>query len=144
VCDRFRCSFSGAFLACRGGCCAIGRKRQQAVDQGACEPLKSLSTARRGRQVEVTAVGQHTLVRLREIVAAVWEAEIGDVDPSASFHQDMELDSLQRTEIFARVESEFGVTLDPETVVQLRSLDDIHQLLHDRGALNRIVPGDGQ
>ncbi|WP_424186475.1 acyl carrier protein [Actinokineospora sp. G85] len=80
------------------------------------------------------AAGDEITGRVRRLVASVLEVEEDEVGPDASFHDELEVDSLQKAEIVARVEREFGVRVDVEAAAGLRSAADVVVLV---GALDR-------
>jgi len=84
-----------------------------------------------GDQVTVARV----VDRLRETVATVLELDVEEVTVDALFYEDLEVDSLHKTEISARVEREFHVRIDPEGWAAIRTITDVLTLLHDKGVL---------
>jgi acyl carrier protein len=84
----------------------------------------------------MAAVGSQTTVdRLRELVATVLEVDVGQVAEDALFYEDLEVDSLHKTEISARVEREFHVRIDPEDWAAIRTITEVVTLLHDKGVV---------
>ncbi|MZD56766.1 AMP-binding protein [Streptomyces sp. SID5606] len=84
--------------------------------------------------------------RLREIVASVIEMEKSDIESDALFYEDLGIDSLEKVEIAAAIESEFGA-LSAEEAAALTSLDAAVSLLGERAAargvdlIDRLVTG---
>jgi len=84
----------------------------------------------------MAAVGnQVTVDRLRGLVATVLEVDVGEVTDDALFYEDLEVDSLHKTEISARVGREFHVRIDPEDWAAMRTITDVVTLLHDKGVV---------
>jgi acyl carrier protein len=85
--------------------------------------------------------GNHVTVddRVRELVAAVLEMDVAQVGANASFHEDLEVDSLQKTEICARVEREFRVQFEPADAAMMRTVTDMVRLLRARDLVRRLV-----
>jgi acyl carrier protein len=75
-----------------------------------------------------------TVDRLREIVAAVLEVDVTQVTEDALFYEDLEVDSLHKTEISARVEREFHVRIGPEDWAAMHTITDVMTLLHSKSA----------
>ena len=78
---------------------------------------------------------QITVHRLRELVATVLDVDITQVTEDALFYEDLEVDSLHKTEISARVEREFHVRIDPEDWAAMRTITDVTTLLCDKGVV---------
>jgi acyl carrier protein len=78
---------------------------------------------------------QVTVDRLRELVATVLEVDVEQITEDALFYEDLEVDSLHKTEISARVEREFHVRIDPEGWAAMRTIADVVTLLRDRGVV---------
>jgi len=80
-----------------------------------------------------TVGNQVTIERLRELVATVLEVNFEQIAADALFYEDLEVDSLHKTEILAGVEREFRVRIDPADWAAVRTTTDIATLLHDKG-----------
>jgi acyl carrier protein len=72
--------------------------------------------------------------RLREVVAAILEVKPDDIDDTALFFEDLGIDSLEKAEIVARVENEFGVRLTAEDAAAMRSVEETMAVLEARTA----------
>lgn len=81
------------------------------------------------------AGNQVTVDRLRELVATVLEVDVKQVTEGALFYEDLEVDSLHKTEISARVEREFHVRIDPEDWAAMRTIANVMTLLRDKGVV---------
>lgn len=79
---------------------------------------------------------QATVARLREHVATILEVDVAEVTEDALFYEDLEIDSLHRTEIVAWLEQEFRVRIDPEEWAAVRTINDVVDLLRARRALD--------
>ena len=78
------------------------------------------------------AGNQVTVDRLRELVATVLEVDVAQVTEDALFYEDLEVDSLHKTEISARIEREFHVRIDPESWAEIRTITNVMALLHNK------------
>ncbi|MDQ3764394.1 MAG: acyl carrier protein [Actinomycetota bacterium] len=78
---------------------------------------------------------QVTVDRLRGLVATILEVNVTQVTEDALFYEDLEVDSLHKTEISARVEREFHVRIDPEDWAPVRTITDMMALLCDKGVV---------
>ncbi|GGT14253.1 AMP-binding protein [Streptomyces purpureus] len=86
--------------------------------------------------------------RLREIVASILEMEVTSIESDASFYEDLGVDSLEKVELVARIESEFGLSLTPAEAAAVTSVDAAVTVLGDRTAppasldlIGRLVAG---
>lgn len=61
-----------------------------------------------------------------EIVCEIIGMESSEINPDASFSDDMGIDSLRALEILAAIENKYGITIDPER-------------LKDMGSLNKVI-----
>ncbi|WP_432409020.1 acyl carrier protein [Wukongibacter sp. M2B1] len=61
-----------------------------------------------------------------EIVCEIIGMEPSEINPDASFSDDMGIDSLRALEILAAIENKYGITIDPER-------------LKDMGSLNKVI-----
>jgi len=61
-----------------------------------------------------------------EIVCEIIGMQPDEIDPDASFSEDMGIDSLRALEILAAIENKYGITIDPER-------------LKDMGSLNKVI-----
>lgn len=75
---------------------------------------------------------QVTVDRLRELVATVLEVDVAQVTEDALFYEDLEVDSLHKTEISARIEREFHVRIDPEDWAEIRNIANAMALLRNK------------
>lgn len=78
------------------------------------------------------AADESVLNRLREILAAVVEMEAEQIPADASFYRELEMDSLEKIEMIARIERSFGVQFDPEEAAEVDALTDIEVILRNR------------
>lgn len=85
--------------------------------------------------------------RLREIVASVLEVEKDEIESGALFYEDLGIDSLEKVEIAAAIEREFGA-LSAEKAAALTSLDAAVSVLSERATslhgvnlIDRLVAG---
>ena len=78
------------------------------------------------------AGNQVTVDRLRELVATVLHVDVTQVTEDALFYEDLEVDSLHKTEISERVEREFHVRIDAEDWAGMRTIADVMTLLRDK------------
>jgi acyl carrier protein len=78
--------------------------------------------------------GEHLATqRLCDLVALVLDVESSEVHTDALFYEDLGMDSLQKTEIMARIYQEFGAELTAEEAGSARSVTDLIGLLSRRG-----------
>ena len=78
------------------------------------------------------AGNQVTVDRLRELVATVLHVDVTQVTEDALFYEDLEVDSLHKTEISERVEREFHVRIDSEDWAEMHTIADVMTLLRDK------------
>jgi acyl carrier protein len=89
------------------------------------------------RKSPMTAVVQNHVasLRIREIVAAVLELDLADIDPDALFYENLSADSLEKVEIAVRVEREFKVSLTAEEAAAMNSVAVAIAVLNDKGVV---------
>ncbi|MGA4789167.1 MULTISPECIES: acyl carrier protein [Nocardia] len=75
--------------------------------------------------------------RLRAITAEVLEMDVDGVDIRAHFYEDLGASSLEKTEILARIEREFSVTLSDGSIARLDSLGDALAVVDSSGGVHR-------
>jgi acyl carrier protein len=80
---------------------------------------------------------------LRAIVAAVLETDPERITPDAGFHEQLEMDSLQKTEFVARVERAFGSRFLLEEAAGMDSLTDVLTALRRQGFVTDARTGRG-
>jgi acyl carrier protein len=78
--------------------------------------------------------------RLREIVASVLEMDIEDIGSDALFYEDLGADSLEKVEITARIENEFGVRISADDAAGIHAVDDAVTVLRAKGAVSDGAP----
>src|SRR4051794_32386360 len=82
--------------------------------------------------------------RLRSLVASVLELDPAEVGVDDDFYDDLQAGSLEKVEMTARIEREFGVRLTPEEAVAVQRLSDAVDLLerklgHTYDLVHRLV-----
>lgn len=82
-----------------------------------------------------TVRNQVAVDRLRELVATVLDVDVEQVAEDALFYEDLEVDSLRKTEISARIEWKFHVWIDPEAWAATRTITHVATLLQDKGTV---------
>ena len=66
--------------------------------------------------------------RIKEIVCEIVGAAKEEIDPDASFMDDMGLDSLRALEILAAIENAFSITIEPEKLREMTTLGNVVKL----------------
>ena len=66
--------------------------------------------------------------RIKEIVCEIVGIAKEEIDPDASFMDDMGLDSLRALEILAAIENEFSITIEPEKLRDMTTLNNVIKL----------------
>ena len=66
--------------------------------------------------------------RIKEIVCEIVEVAKDDINPDASFMDDMGIDSLRALEILAAIENEYGITIEPERLREMTTLNNVIKL----------------
>ena len=60
-----------------------------------------------------------------KIVCEIIGVKPENIDPEASFSEDMGIDSLRALEILAAIENKFTITIDPERLKDMNSLNNV-------------------
>jgi len=63
--------------------------------------------------------------RIKEIVCEIVGIAKEEINPDASFMDDMGLDSLRALEILAAIENEFSITIEPERLRDMTTLNNV-------------------
>jgi len=63
--------------------------------------------------------------KVTEIVCEIIEVEPDEINPDASFSEDLGLDSLRALEILAAIENEFSITINPEKLREMTTLNNV-------------------
>jgi len=66
--------------------------------------------------------------RIKEIVCEIVGIEKEEINPDASFMDDMGMDSLRALEILAAIENEFSITIEPEKLREMTTLNNVIKL----------------
>ncbi len=66
--------------------------------------------------------------RIKEIVCEIVGIAEEEINPQASFIDDMGLDSLRALEILAAIENEFSITIEPERLREMTTLNNVIKL----------------
>ena len=66
--------------------------------------------------------------RIKEIVCEIVGMSKEEINPEASFMDDMGLDSLRALEILAAIENEFSITIEPERLREMTTLENVIKL----------------
>ena len=66
--------------------------------------------------------------RIKEIVCEIVGIAKEEVNPDASFMDDMGLDSLRALEILAAIENEYSITIEPERLREMTTLSNVIKL----------------
>ncbi len=69
--------------------------------------------------------------KVKEIVCEIVGVSKEEIDPDASFMDDMGLDSLRALEIRAAVENAFGITIDPQRLQEMTTLNNVIKLTRE-------------
>src|SRR5438270_9112965 len=71
--------------------------------------------------------------RLRTIAADVLEMNVEGIGIRSNFYEDLGATSLEKAEILARIEREFGVTLGNGSIAVMETLDDALAAVNNSG-----------
>ena len=69
--------------------------------------------------------------KVKEIVCEIVGVSNEEIDPDASFMDDMGLDSLRSLEILAAIENAFGITIDPQRLQEMTTLNNVIKLTRE-------------
>ena len=69
--------------------------------------------------------------KVREIVCEIVGIAKEEINPDASFTEDMGLDSLRALEILAAIENEFGITIEPDRLRDMTTLNNIIKITNE-------------
>ena len=69
--------------------------------------------------------------KIKEIVCEIVGIATEEINPEASFMDDMGLDSLRALEILAAIENEFEITIEPEKLRDMTTLSNVIKLTEE-------------
>ena len=69
--------------------------------------------------------------RIKEIVCEIVGIAEEEINPDALFMDDMGLDSLRALEILAAIENEFSITIEPERLREMTTLNNVIKLTNE-------------
>lgn len=68
---------------------------------------------------------------VQEMVASILEVHVADVGIDTSFYEDLEMDSLQKTEFIGLLERACGAEISPAEAAKIDSVGDVMRMLSD-------------
>lgn len=71
---------------------------------------------------------------VQEIVAAILEIHITDVDIDTSFYEDLEMNSMQKAQFIVMLERACGAEFVPAEAAKIDSVRDVMRMLRGRPA----------
>ena len=80
-------------------------------------------------------------VEIKRLIAAVTEREPEEVPDTASFAEDLGVDSVDAVEFTLALEREFNVTLPDEIIADVRTVQDVVDLVCQRTAPSEVARG---
>jgi len=69
--------------------------------------------------------------RIKEIVCEIVGIDKDEINPDKFFIEDMGLDSLRALEILAAIENEFSITIEPERLRDMTTLNNVIKLTNE-------------
>lgn len=66
-----------------------------------------------------------------DIIVEIAEVEKEGFDPDASFIDDMGLDSLRALEILAAIENKYSITINPERLREMTTLNNVVKIANE-------------
>lgn len=62
---------------------------------------------------------------VKELVSKIVGVATDKLDPDASFVNDLNLDSLRALEVLAAIENKYNITIDPERLADMSTLNNV-------------------
>ena len=75
---------------------------------------------------------QELIERVNEVLAEEFEKEVSDITPDANIKETLELDSLSLVDMVALIESEFGVKIKSQEVVNIKTFETLYDFIQER------------
>ena len=69
---------------------------------------------------------------MNEVLAEEFEIEVADIAPEGDIKETLELDSLSLVDMVALVESTFGVKIQGQEVVNIKTFESLYDFVHTR------------
>ncbi len=76
-------------------------------------------------------VVEAVIQRVEQILVTDFELDASDVVPSASLQDDLDLDSLDGLDLIASLEREFGIRVDDNALLEMKTVGDIHAFVQE-------------
>lgn len=62
---------------------------------------------------------------IKEIVSEIIQTPVDEIESDGSFFDDYGMDSLKALEILAEIENKYEITIDPEKLTKMTSVDEV-------------------
>lgn len=62
---------------------------------------------------------------ITEIISEIVEIEVADLDADALFMEDLGIESLRALEILAAIENKYSITIDPERLKDMTTVNNV-------------------
>ncbi len=69
--------------------------------------------------------------QVTEIVCEIIQVPSDEIDPEASFMEDMGIDSLRALEILAAIENKYEITIEPERLRDMTTLNNVLKITEE-------------
>ncbi len=73
---------------------------------------------------------QEIILKINEVLASEFEADINDITPEAPLMETLDLDSLDLVDVVVLIDSNFGVTLAGPDFVGVKTFQDFYDLIN--------------
>ena len=72
---------------------------------------------------------EQILAMVQSILTTEFEIDSADITPEANIYEDLDIDSIDVVDLIVKLRSETGRTIDPENFKQVRTIQDLMEVL---------------
>ena len=69
--------------------------------------------------------------KIKEIVAGMFDLKVADISEDKAFNQMAKYDSMRALEFLAKLENEFNVTIDPDLLQKMGTVDKAAEVMQE-------------
>lgn len=69
--------------------------------------------------------------KIKEIVAGMFDLKVADIAEDKAFNQMAKYDSMRALEFLAKLENEFNVTIDPDLLQKMQTVDKAADVMQE-------------
>jgi len=67
--------------------------------------------------------------KIKEVIGGMFDLKLEDISDTKAFNQMAKYDSMRALELLAKLENEFEITIDPDQLVLMGTVDGVAQVI---------------